>query len=172
MHLISHFRHHIRMFGNIPMDSSEYRELEHTGQIKDGWRRSNTINAARQILSSYSRQHAISMRLLNLEFLPCAGADLPTEVVEHLPKTRPAPTPPAHHSILKGCCDNINDVVDFGRACNISLETICRKLIRYSRLSRPPKRQLPENPAIVRALPVELLTQLAIPVLAFQQSGV
>jgi len=60
------------------------------------------------------------MRLLNLEFLQRAGADLPTEVVEHLEKTRPAPTPPAHRRILKGRRDNIQDVVDFGRACDIS----------------------------------------------------
>jgi len=31
----------------------------------------------------------------------------------------------------------------------------------------PPERQLPENLALVRALPLELLTQLEIPVLAF-----
>jgi len=52
MHLISHFRDHIYMFGNIPMYSTECGELAHTEQIKDGWRRSNKIDAARQILSS------------------------------------------------------------------------------------------------------------------------
>jgi len=71
-------------------------------------------------------------RLLNLEFLQRAGADLPTEVVEHLETTRPAPTPPAHFRILKGRRDNINDVVDFERACHISPETICREWIQYS----------------------------------------
>jgi len=101
-------------------------------EIKDGWRRSNNIDAARQILSSYRRQHAINMRILNFEYLQRAGADLPTEVVEHLEKTRPAATPLAHRRILKGRCDNIHDVVDFGRACDISPETICRELIRYS----------------------------------------
>jgi len=29
MHLISHFRDHIYMFGNIPMYSTEYGELAH-----------------------------------------------------------------------------------------------------------------------------------------------
>jgi len=101
MHLISHFHDHIYMFGNIPMYCIEYGELAHEEQIKDGWRRSNKIAAARQILSSYSRQHAIRMRLLNLEFLQRAGADLPTEVVEHLEKTRPVPTPPAHRRLRK-----------------------------------------------------------------------
>ena len=63
-------------------------------------------------------------------------------------------------------------MVDFGRACDISRETICWELIRYSRLSLPPERRLPENPAIFLAWVVELLTQLEIPVLAFQESGV
>jgi len=101
MHLISHFRDHIYMFGNIPMYSTEDGELAHKEQMKDEARRSNKIDAARLILSSYGRQHAIRMRMLNLEFLQRAGADLPTEVVEHLEKTRTAPTPPAHRRILK-----------------------------------------------------------------------
>jgi len=158
MPLISHFRDHIYIFGNIPMYSTEYGDLPHKEQIKDGWRRSNNIDAARQILSSYGRQHAIRMRILNLEFLQRAGADLPTEVVEHFEKTRAAPTPPADRRILKGCRDNIHNVVDFGRACDISPETICRELIRYRRLRLPRECRLPENPAILRALPVELLT--------------
>jgi len=72
------------------------------------------------------------MRLLNLEFLQRVGTDLPTEVVEHLEKTTPAPTPPAHRKILKIGRDNIHNVIDFGRACDISPETICRELTRYS----------------------------------------
>jgi len=37
MHLISHFLDHIYMFGNIHMYSTEYGELAHKKQIKDGW---------------------------------------------------------------------------------------------------------------------------------------
>jgi len=129
MHLITHCRDHIYMFGNIPMYSTKYGELAHKEQINNGWLRSNKIDAARQIPSSYGRQHAIRNRILVLEFIQRAGADLPTEVVEHLEKTRPAPTPAAHRWILKGRRDNIDDVVDFGRACDISPETICRELI-------------------------------------------
>jgi len=36
MHLISHFHDHIYMFGNIPMYSTEYGEVAHKEQIKDG----------------------------------------------------------------------------------------------------------------------------------------
>jgi len=46
MNLISHFRDHIYMFGIIPMYSTEYGELAHKEQIKDGWRGSNKIDAA------------------------------------------------------------------------------------------------------------------------------
>ena len=129
MHLISHFCDHIYMFSNIPMYSTDYGELAHKEQIKHGWRLSNKIDTARQIISSYGRQHAIRMRLLNLEFLQCAGADLPTEVVEPLEKMRPGPTPPAHCRILKRHRDNIHEVVDFGRARDNFPETICPELI-------------------------------------------
>ena len=107
-----------------------------------------------------------------MQFLQRAGADLPTELVEHLDKTRAAPTPPAHRRILKRRRENIRNILDIGRPGNISPEAICRELKHYSRLSLSPKRRLPENLAILRALPVELLTQLDILVLAFQESGV
>ena len=65
MHIIIHFREHIYQFGNIPMYSTKFGELAHKEQIKDGYRRSNKIDAARQILRSYGQHHAIRMRLLN-----------------------------------------------------------------------------------------------------------
>jgi len=37
IHLLSHFSYHIRQFGNIPMYSTEFGELAHKEQIKDGW---------------------------------------------------------------------------------------------------------------------------------------
>jgi len=37
IHLLSHFSGHIRQFGNIPMYSTEFGELAHKEQIKDGW---------------------------------------------------------------------------------------------------------------------------------------
>ena len=41
MRLLSHFRDHIRQFGDIPKYCTEYRELGHKDEIKDGWRKSN-----------------------------------------------------------------------------------------------------------------------------------
>jgi len=62
IHLLSHFSDHIRQFGNIPMYSTEFGELAHKEHTKGGRRRSNKNDAARQIVHSYSRQHAIRMR--------------------------------------------------------------------------------------------------------------
>ena len=69
MHLLSHLCDDIRQFGNVPMYSTEIGELAHKTQIKEGWRQSNKNKAARQLVHSYGRQHAIRMRLLNLESL-------------------------------------------------------------------------------------------------------
>jgi len=95
---------------------TEYGELTHKKQIKDRWQCSNEIDAAREILSSYGQPHTIRMRLLKMELLQCAGADLPTEIVKHLEKTRARATPPAHRRILKERQDNIHHFVDFCRA--------------------------------------------------------
>jgi len=59
MHLPSHSCDYIRQFGNIPIYSTEIRELAHKTQIKDGWPQSNKNDTARQIVHSYGRQHAI-----------------------------------------------------------------------------------------------------------------
>ena len=80
------------------------------------------------------------------------------------------PAPPG--SILKGRRDDVSDVLDFCKALGISLYRICLELIRYSRHNLPTERRLPEEPAILQLLPVELLTQLEFPVRAFQETDV
>lgn len=105
-----------------------------------------------------------------MEILQCAPADLPTEVVKPLKKMRPAPTSTAHCRILKGGRDNVHNVVDFGKACNIFLRIICLELIKYSQLSLPPQHGQRENGAIVLTLPVEQPTQLYIAVLEFEKA--
>ena len=173
IHLLSHFSDHIGQFGNIPMYSTEFGELTHKEQIKDGWRRSNKNDAERQIMNSYSRQHAIRMRLLNLESLQGHGADLSTDVQQHLETTVSAVTAPVvDRRILKGHRDDLSNVLDLSKVSGVSLDSICVELIRYSRHSLPSERRLPEDHAILRTLLVELLTQLEIPVLAFQESDV
>jgi len=173
MHLLSHFSDHIRQFGNIPMYSTEFGELAHKEQIKDGWRPSNKNDVERQILHSYGRQHAIRMRLSNLNSLRCRGANLGDDVLGYLDKTTSTVSTPAPRGrILKGRRDDVSDVLDFCKVLGISLDRICLELIRYSRHNLPTERRLPEEPAILQLLPVELLTQLEIPVLAFQETDV
>jgi len=89
MHFLSHFCDDILPFGNIPMYSTDFGELGHKTQIKAGSRQSNKKNASWQIVQSYSRQHGIRIRLLNLESLGRCGADLSANVVEHLTPLAP-----------------------------------------------------------------------------------
>jgi len=173
MHLLSHFSDHIRPFGNIPMYSTEFGVLAQKEQIKDGWRRSNKNDVERQILHSYSRQHAIRMRLVTLNSLRRRGANLGDDVLGYLDKTTrmvSMPAPPG--SILKGRRDDVSDILDFCNVLGISLDQICLELIRYSRHNLPTERRLPEEPAILQLLPVELLKQLEFPVLEFQETDV
>jgi len=173
IHLLSHFSDHIRQFGNIPMYSTEFGELAHKEQIKDGGRQSNKNDAVRQIVDSYSRQHAIRMRVLNLESLRSRGADLSADVLQHLAGTTSAVTRPVvRRRILKGRRDDVSNVLDLSKVSGVSLESICRELIRYRRHNLPTERQLPEDHAILQLLRVELLKQLEIPVVAFQESDV
>src|SRR5207302_223574 len=172
MHLLSHFHEHVRQFGNIPMYSTEFGELAHKDQIKDGWRRSNKNDAARQILHIYSRQQAIQMRLLNLDSLRRRGADLPADVLHHLDKTSAVSRPPPRCRILKERRDDVSDIMDFCKVLGVSSETMCRELIRYSQHNLPTDRRLPEDAATLGLLPVELLTQLEIPIPAFQDPEV
>jgi len=124
-------------------------------------------------MHSYSRQHTIRMRLLNIESLRRRGRDLSADVLQHLESTTSAVTAPVvRRRILKGCRDDVSNVLDFSKVSGVSLESICRELIRYSRHNLPTEHQLPEDHAILQSLPVELLTQLEIPVVAFQESDI
>jgi len=55
MPLLCHYCDHIRQFGNIPIYSTEFGELTHKEQIKDGWRCSKKHDVERQIHHSYGR---------------------------------------------------------------------------------------------------------------------
>jgi len=125
MHLLSHFCDHIRQFGNIPMYSTEIEELAHKTQIEDGWRQSNKNDAARQIVHSYGRQHAIRMRLLNLKSLQARGADLLADVLQHLDWTNSTVSQPViRRRILKGRRQHVSNVVDFSWISVVSREII------------------------------------------------
>jgi len=130
MHLLSHFCDHIRQFGNILMYSTEIRELAHKTQIKEEWRQSNKNNTARQIMHSYDHQHAIRMRLLNLQSLKNRGTDLSPDVLKHLDWTTCTVSPPVIcRRILKGRRGDVSNIVDFGQISGVSLEIIYHELI-------------------------------------------
>jgi len=172
MHLLSHLCDHICQFGNIPMYSTELGELPYKTQIKAGWRQSNKNDASQQILQSYSRQHGIRMRLWNLEFLRRCCADLSPDVVEQLDTTSTTTAPGICRRMLKGRRDDVSNMADVRRVLGVSIQIIFRGLIRYSRHNLRPEHCLPEEPEILESLPVELLTQLEIPVLAFQETEI
>jgi len=113
------------------------------------------------------------MRLLNLHSLRRRGANLGGDVLDYLDKTTSMVSTPAPRGrILKGRRDDVSDVLDFCKVLDITPELICLELIRYSRHNLPTERRLPEEPSILQLPPVELLTQLEIPVLAFQETDV
>jgi len=168
IHLLSHLCDHIHHFGNIPMYSAEIGELAHKTQIQQVWRQSNKHDAARQILHSYGQQHAIQMRLMNLESLQDRAKGLSADDVKHFDRTSSTVSQPVIcRRILELGRDDMSKVDDFSRMSRVSLNIIYPELIRYNRHYEPMDHRLPEHHAILRSLPVELLTQLTIPPLAF-----
>jgi len=113
------------------------------------------------------------MRLLNLQSLRRRGSDISADVLQHLESTTSALTAPVVcRKILKGRRDDVSNVLDFIKVSRVSLESICCELIQYSWHNLPTEPQLPEDHAILQSLLVELLTQLEIPVVAFQETKV
>ena len=113
------------------------------------------------------------MRFSNLNSLRRRGANLGDDVLCYLAKTTSTVSTPAPLGrLLKGCRDDVFAILDFCKVLGISLDRICLEWIRYSGHNLPTERRLPEEPAILQLLPVELLTQLEIPVLAFQETDV
>ena len=174
-HLLSHFCNHICEFGNIPMYSTEIAELAHKTQIKDACRQLNKNNVACHIVHSFGRQHAIRMRLSNLESPKCRDADLSGDVFHHSDRTAStltAAAPVVRSRVLNGGREDVSNMVDFSRILGVLLEMIYRQLIQYSRHNLRLADCLPEDHAMLRSRMVEPLTQLEILVLAFQEADV
>ena len=110
------------------------------------------------------------MRLLTLEFLQCHGANLNTDVLKQLDTTSTVSALVTRGRLLKGRRGHVSDVLDYCRVLRISLESVYRELILYSRHNLPTERCLPEDPVILQSLPVELLMQLEVPIPAFQET--
>jgi len=132
MHLLSHLCDDRSQFGNILMYSTEIGERAHQTQITDGLQQSNKNDAARQMVHSYCRQHAIRMRLLNLESLKCRDADLSGDVLHHVDRTASTVTaaaPVVRRRVLKGRREDVSNGVDFSCISGVSREIIYHELI-------------------------------------------
>jgi len=129
MHLLSHLCDHIHQFGNILMYSTVFGELAHKTQIKAGWRQSNKNDVSLQIVQSYSRQHGIRRRLLNLKSLRRCGADLSPDAVEQLDRTSTTTVPGIRRRMVKGRRDNVSNMAEFSRVLGVSIQVLCRGLI-------------------------------------------
>ena len=109
---------------------------------------------------------------MTLDSLRRRGADLPANVLEHLDTTSTHTAPAPRCRILKGRRDDVTDIMDLCRVMEVSPLSFYHKLIRYSRHSLPTEYRLPEDSARLRSLPVEPMTNLEVPVPAFQETEV
>src|SRR5881275_2643476 len=66
MHLMLHYHESIEEFGTIRVFSTEVREAAHVEQMKEGWYKSNNIDAYKQILQHRDRKHQFQICSLNL----------------------------------------------------------------------------------------------------------
>ena len=79
----------------------------------------------------YGRQHAIRMRLLNLESLQDHGEGLSADVLKHLDRTTSTVSQPViRRRILTGRWDDVSNVEYFSRISGVSLDIIYGELIR------------------------------------------
>ena len=111
--------------------------------------------------------------LLNLESLGHRGTNLSADVQPQLESTTRAVTAlVVRRRIMNGRRDEVSNVSDYSKVSGVSLESIYRELLQYIQHNLPTERQRHEAHAILQSLPVELLTQLEIPLVAFQESDV
>ena len=167
MHYLSHFASHVRRFGSISMYSTEIGKLAHKDQIKDGYRRSNKNEAARQILSQYGRQHALGMRLQTIEaLLKSEGLTEVENTGTGMPASSGLSTP---RRVLKGRTKNTSTLTELCRALNINYCDMTEEILRFIKTGAD-NPQLPADPTELGSLPVERFSQLEIPVADFQET--
>jgi len=147
------------------MYSTEIGELAHKDQIKEGYRRSNKNEAARQILSHYGCQHALGMRLQTLDVLVKAENVVAIEGTGR--ETAAAP-----RRILKGRMKKVSTLTELCRTCNIDYGDIMEEMLRFTKQTVADDHPLSSDPTQLRLLPVEQFTHLEIPVADFQETDV
>jgi hypothetical protein len=150
------------------MYSTEIGELAHKDQIKDGYRRSNKNDAARQILSQYGRQHALGMRLQTIEALSkVKGVIVAEDSGMEMPAFSSHSTP---RRVLKGRMKNTSTLTELCATLNIHYSDMMQEILRFTRQTAADDRRLPADPTELGLLPVEGFAQLEIPVADFQET--
>jgi len=168
MYYLTHFASHVRRFGSISMYSTEIGELAHRDQIKDGYRRSNKNDAARQILSQYGPQHALGMRLQTIEALSkVKGVIVAEDSGMAMPAFSSHRTP---RRVLKGGMKNTSMLTELCATLNIHYSDMMQDILRFTRQTAADDQQLPADPTELGLLPVEGFAQLEIPVADFQET--
>ena len=170
MHYLTYFELHVRRFGSVSMYSTDIGELAHKEQIKEGYRRSNKNDAARQILSQYGRQHAIGMRLQTIEALSKADnimrvGNVPMEMPDSSSRSVP-------RRVLRGRRKNTNTLVELSLVLDINYSDMVEGLLCYIKQGVADEGQLPADSTELGLLPLERFTQLEIPVPDFQETDV
>jgi len=151
MHYLSHFVSHVRRFGSILMYSTEMGELAHREQIKEGYRRSNKNNAARQILWYYGRKHALGMRLQTIEALSKAENAF---VMGNGGMEEPASSRSPPRRVLKGrMMENIGTLTELCRARNIDYSEIIEEMLRFIRHTIADDQRLPSERTELGSVP-------------------
>jgi len=168
MHYLSHFASHVPRCGSISMYSTEIGDRAHKDQIKDGYRRSNKNQAARQILSRYGRQHALGIRLQTIEALSKVEGVIVVEESGMEMPTVPSRTTP--RLVLRGRMKNTSTLTELCTALDIHYSNMMEEILRFIRQTAADDRRLPADPAKLRLLPVEGFSQLEIPVPPFQET--
>jgi len=168
MHYLTHFASHVWRFGSISMYSTEISELAHKDQIKDGYRRSNKNEAARQILSHYGRLHALGIRLQRM--VAHSKVEGVIVVKDSGMEMLTVPSRGTPRRVLKGRMKNTSTLTELCTALDIHYSNMMAEILRFIRQTTADDRRLPADPAKLGLLPVEVFAQLEIPVPDFQET--
>ena len=156
IHVLSHFRDHIRCFGNIQMYSTESGETNHKTMIKEGYRRSNKNDASHQILRTYARLNSFQIHEMNIQ------ADLPGSIADELRDKQRKLKVGSVTRQPQGFTPTIETISQF----NHTLKNLPDLVHDYYR--RKSSAGSPIELATVKEFPVEICRLLHVPVENFQ----
>jgi len=135
------------------MYSTEISDLVHNDQMKDGYRRSNKNEAARQILSHYGRPHALGIWLQTIEALSkVEGVIVVEDCGMEMPTVSSRRTP---RRVLTRCMKNTSTLTELCTALDIHYSNMMEEILHFVRQTAADDRWLPADPAELVLLPVE-----------------